>query len=133
MSYFKSRTAQPIRRPMVNKVLAIQLLVTIGVGLLVWIVATNIGVSVLLGGLISIVGQSYFNFRALRKFGTPDTTTVIAGTFQAMWGKWLIIIATSIVAVAKLEELNAGVFFASLFGVHTLGALLLPVLVKREA
>lgn len=133
MSYFKTHRAQPIKRPLVYKVTLAQLGITFAVALITTWFAPNLAFSMLLGGLIGLAGQFFFNVRALRHFGSVESALVVTSTFSAMWGKWLIIIATSVIAVMKFEELYAGALFLSLFIVHTMGALLLPVLVKREA
>lgn len=131
--YFKARKATPIKAPAVNIVLWVQLFVTVVFALMSTLYAPNIGASVLLGGLTSTLGQAFYNYRALRNFGDPDITKVISATYSGMWGKWLVIMSGSLIAVMSIKELNAGALYLSLFGVHTLGALLLPVLVKRVA
>jgi len=133
MSYFKARSQRPISKPAANRVLFVQLVMTFFFALIATFFAPNIGASVALGGLISLAGQAFYNFRALRHFGSPDITLVISATYSAMWGKWMIIIAVSLIAAIKIEELNTGVLYASIFFVHTVGAILLPVLVKRVA
>ncbi len=133
MSYFKAHRQTSISRPIASRVLLMQLLVTMVGSLIGFLVAPNIGASVALGGLISISGQAFYSFRALRHFGSGNVGLVISATYSAMWGKWLIIIAGSLLAAIKIDELNAGVLYLSVFFVHTLGALLLPVLVKRVA
>ncbi|MEJ2073912.1 MAG: hypothetical protein P8X79_10690 [Reinekea sp.] len=96
-------------------------------------IAKNIGLSVLLGGSISTVGQIYFNYGALKKFGCINAGLVVVTTYRAMFGKWLVIFSLSLITVTQIKEINAGVLFSTIFVVHTLGALLLPVLVKRMA
>jgi F0F1-type ATP synthase assembly protein I len=131
--YFKARKAQKISRPIVNQVLWVQFFVTLLLALLCTIFAQTIGASVLLGGIISLLGQTFYNYRALRHFGSRDPGAVISSTYSAMWGKWMIVVSGSLIAVMQIKELNAGALFASVFFVHTVGALLLPVLVKRVA
>ena len=133
MSYFKARSQQSIRRPATWQVSLVQLIVTLFLALSGWLFTTNIGASAALGGIISIVALAFYNFQALRHFGSHDTNRVILATFSAMWGKWLILIAACLIAVVKLKELNAGVLYASAFIVHLVGALLLPIYIKRVA
>lgn len=133
MSYFKMRNSQPITRPIVIWVPVVQLVVSVLGCALGMLIAKNIGWAILLGGFISIVGQSYYNIRALKHFGNVNAGLVVAATYRAMWGKWLVIIALSLIAITQFNELNAGVFLGSLFFVYTLGAFLLPILVKRVA
>ena len=133
MSYFKARSQQSIKRPATWQVSLVQLIMTLLFALLGWYFATNIGASAALGGFISIVALGYYNFQALRHFGSHDTSRIILSTFSAMWGKWLILIVACLIAVVKLKELNAGVLYASAFIVHLVGALLLPIYVKRVA
>lgn len=131
MSHFRDRPATVLRRPVVIWVPVFQLLLTVVAGVLCGIVSLNLSAAILIGGFIASGGQAYFSLRALRSFGSVDAGAVIASTYSAMWGKWAIIIAGSLLAVMTIEELNAAVLYGSLFIVHTAGALLLPVLVKR--
>lgn len=133
MSYFRARSPMPIERPVFMRVHMVQLLVTLlGSAGLTW-GAPILGLSMLIGGCIAVLGQFFFNVSALRLFGSPQVSSVIVATYRAMWGKWLIIIAASLSAIVVFKELSAGALFAGVFIVHTLGALLLPVLVKRVA
>jgi len=131
MSYFKTHPAKQLKRPVTYRVLAFQLIITFTAGMLVGFFSPINGLTVLLGGAISICGQAFYNYRALCNYGESFAPNIVASTYSAMWGKWAIIIAASLVAVLKIEELNAGVFYCSLFGVQTIGALALPILVKR--
>ena len=133
MSYFKARQAQPISRPSVIRVSVFQLIVSAVGALTGLMIAKNIGLAVLLGGCISTAGQGYFNYSALKNFGCINAGLVVLTTYHAMFGKWLVIISLSLIAVTQINELNAGVLFGTIFVVHTLGAFLLPVLVKRVA
>ena len=133
MSYFKARSQQRINRPATWPVFLVQFLVTLVFALIGWFFAPNIGVSVMLGGTISIAALVFYRFQALRHFASPDTSRVILATFSAMIGKWVILVSACLIAVVKLEELNAGVLYLSAFVVHIVGALLLPVYVKRVA
>lgn len=118
-------------RPSTHWVLVVQLILTVFIGMIGAWFQPNAGLSLFLGGMISVLGQAYFNFRALRSFGDRSTLNVLAATYRAMWGKWVIIIGLSLVLVLKIEYLNAALVFVSLFGVHTLGAFALPILVRR--
>ena len=133
MSYFKARSQQFIKKPATWPVFLVQLAVTLVFALIGWFVAPNIGVSVMLGGAISIAALVYYRYQALRHFASPDASRVILTTFSAMVGKWAILVIVSLLVVVKFDELNAGVLYLSTFVVHTIGALLLPVYVKRVA
>lgn len=133
MSHFKTARPTAIAPPKATKVLVWQLGLTIILSLFaaLFFSLSNAG-SVLLGGCISLAGQAFYNFRALRNFGSRFADRVVRSAYSAMYGKWAIIITASLICVRTIEELNIGLLYASLFLVHTLGALLLPLLVKRN-
>lgn len=107
--------------------------VTIIVAGLAAVINTQAGMTILSGGMIAICGQAFYNMRALKHYGTPNTGLVLLSASRAMWGKWLIIISATTAIAVTVQEFNAAVLYASVFGLHTLGALLLPVLVKKSS
>ena len=131
MPYFRKRPSQTIKRPVAHQVLGVQAIVMLVLVLIFGFINTLNGLAVLIGGLIAIGGQAFYNRRALKYFGSPDTNLILSSTAIAMWGKWLIIISATTACAVTIKEINAAVLYASVFGLHTLGALLLPVLVKR--
>jgi hypothetical protein len=131
MPYFKRRPKQAIKRPVVHQVLGVQAIVTLVIAVGLGLFNTLDGLAVLVGGLIAISGQAFYNKRALQFFGTPNIGLILSSTSSAMWGKWLIIISATTACAVTIDEFNTVVLYASVFGLHTLGALLLPVLVKR--
>lgn len=133
MSYFKPYSAKLLKRPVAYGVLVVQLLATLTTTLVALMVEVIIGLAVLSGGLISVSAQAFFNYSALRHFGDPNALKVFAATVKAMVGRWSIIIGFSLTAVIIYEELHAGALYGSLFLVHLLGALALPLLVKNPA
>lgn len=133
MALFKAYQAQPLRRPMVHQVLWAQLAGVGALTLLAASLAPITGLSVFLGGIIATLAQSYFNIRALREYGHPDVRRVVAATQKAMWGKWGIVIGFSLAVILSVEQISAGALFTGVFIIHTLGALLLPVFVKKAA
>lgn len=130
MPYFKERPAQMLKKPLVHRVWFVQLIATILAGIVVGLVNPIMGFSVAIGGLICVIGQAFYVFRALTYFGDRDATKVLASTFSALWGKWLIIVMGSLVVVMQFDQISASALYVGLFGIHTFGALLLPVLVK---
>jgi len=132
MPYFKARSATKLAPPATALIAAMQMALVLPIALVVALWAPQLGVAVLLGGSISVVGQCYFNFRALRYFGSSEIAQVVAATKTAMMGKWAIIIGFSLACVLRWPDLNAGFLYLSLFISHTLGALLLPVLVENK-
>ena len=132
MPYFKARTAAKLARPATASIAVVQLMAVLPIGLILALWAPQLSVAVVLSGSISIVGQCYYNFRALRYFGSPHIGQVVAATKTAMVGKWAIIIGFSLACVIRWPDLNAGILYLSLFISHTLGALLLPLLVANK-
>lgn len=132
MPYFKARTAAKLLPPATAPIAVVQLIAVLSIGLIVALWSAQLSVAVLLGGSISIVGQCYYNFRALRYFGSAHIGQVVAATKTAMVGKWAIIIGFSLASVIRWPDLNAGLLYLSLFMSHTLGALLLPLLVANR-
>ena len=133
MSYFKARRQERLRRPATWQVLLLQSVLTVSIALLGWLYSRQLGMSLGLGGFISVGAQAFYNYQALRHFGNPDTGKIIVATYSAMWGKWIIMIAACLGSAIKLNELNAGALYTSAFFVHIVGAFLLPVYVKRVA
>lgn len=133
MTYFKSREAESIHKPSIKTVLFWQLLVALAGGLIAWVFSGLAALSFVCGGLISIAGQAFYGARALRFYGTPEALKSVSAAVAAMWGKWLIIIVATSLLLTQAEELKAGAYFVGLFIIHTTGALLLPVLVKKAA
>ncbi|MFQ3229467.1 hypothetical protein [Reinekea sp.] len=131
MPYFKDRPIQQIKRPVAHQVLGVQAVVMLVFVLIVGLFSILNGFAVLVGGLIAISGQAFYNRSALKYFGSPDTNLVLSSTAIAMWGKWLIVISATTAVAVTVKEFNAAVLYASVFGLLTLGSLLLPVLVKR--
>ncbi len=86
-----------------------------------------------MGGFISICGQAFYDYRALLNFGDLDVPKVIRTTYRAMWGKWLIYISLSLLIIFQFKQINAGALYMSLSTIHIIGALALPVFVKRSA
>ena len=131
MTYFKSRETESIHKPSIKTVLFWQVLASIAGGLIVWWFSGMAALSFVCGGLISILGQGFYGVRALRFFGTPEALKSVSAAVAAMAGKWLIIIVATLLLLTYIEEFRAGAYFAGLFIIHTTGALLLPLLVKR--
>jgi len=131
VSNFKPYSVKILKRPVASDVLMVQLSATLATTLVAVMLELIIGFAVLLGGLISVSAQAFFNYSALRHFGDPDTLVVFADTVKAMLGRWSIIIGFSLTVVIIYEELNAGALYASILLVHLLGALALPLLVKE--
>jgi F0F1-type ATP synthase assembly protein I len=132
MPYFKPRSPAKLVPPATALIAAVQMTFVIPIGLILALWAPQLSVAVVLGGSISVVGQCYFNFRALRYFGSSHIGQVVAATKAAMVGKWAIIIGFSLACVIRWPNLNAGALYTSLFISHTLGALLLPLLVENK-
>lgn len=131
MPYFKKTFAAKLKRPVTIKVILVQLTLALIFSIVFAFIDGYAGLSVLVGGLIAVAGQVFYNMRALRFFGSPNIGLILSSTSSAMRGKWLIIISATTASVVTIEELNTVVLYASVFGLHTLGALLLPILVKR--
>lgn len=133
MTYFKDREAELIHKPSIKSVLYWQLFVLVAVSLVAWLFSGAAALSFGCGGLVGFAGQGFYGARALRFYGTPDALKSVSAAVAAMWGKWLIIIVATSVLLTYVEELKAGAFFVGLFVIHTTGAFLLPVLVKKAA
>ncbi len=131
MQYFKKRTAAKLNKPSTYSVTLAQLALTMVLSSIAAIADGEFGLSILAGSLIAIIGQAYYNSRALKYFGTIDSSFVVSTTYSAMWGKWLIVVSASLACVLVRPDFNAGALYLGLFIVHTFGAFLLPVLVRR--
>ncbi|MFT4674294.1 MAG: F0F1-type ATP synthase assembly protein I [Reinekea sp.] len=132
MPYFKPRVAAKLAPPATARIAVVQMIFVMLSGLVLALWAPLLSVAVVLGGSISVVGQCYYNYRALRYFGSSHIGQVVAATKTAMVGKWAIIIGFSLACVIRWPDLNPGLLYSSLFISHTLGALLLPLLVANK-
>lgn len=133
MTYFNNKPANIVKRPYRFKITGVQAFLSVIFALVAGLFNIKTGWSVLLGGLIATLGQAYFNIRAVKHYGSLDTTKTIIDTFSAMWGKWALIIALSILSVVVFaDKIKAGALYTSMFGIYMLGVFLLPVLVKRS-
>lgn len=133
MAYLNNQNARQIKKPAVRLVFYWQLVVMIVIALFFGLLSLSAGFAALLGGAVSVAAQGYYNYRALKYFGTPEAFRSVSAAVSGMWGKWVIVIAATLSILTLYEELKAGAYFVGLFGVHTLGAFLLPVLVKKAA
>lgn len=132
MPYFKERVPKRLNRPSVIRVSAIQAVVMLAVTGLIWVMNQSTGIAFGCGSIISLIGQMYFNFLALKRYGDSEVSGLIVDTYRAMWSKWLIIVSASLAVILAWQEIQALALYSGVFVSHTLGALLLPVLVKNS-
>jgi len=77
---------------MAVKALALQLLTTVTVSGLLYLVSPEKGLSLLLGGAICIVGQAYFAYRVFRFAGARMADKVLGSFYAGEVGKFVLVV-----------------------------------------
>lgn len=80
--------------------------------------------------MISVLAQSYFNWRCLYNYGSPITGLFVVGTAQGLFGKWIIIAFGLVALWALFPGLSAIALLLTVCVLNTLAAALAPILVK---
>lgn len=128
--YFVTTKPRQVPRPSVWRVVLAQILggmlLTAGAG--IWFLETL--PSVLAGTIISVLAQSYFNWRCLYNYGSRITGLFVVGTAQGLFGKWIIIAFGLVALWALFPGLNAIAMLLTVCVLNTLAAALAPILVK---
>lgn len=127
---FKPARPRRIPRPAVWRVLWVHLwgglvmLVISGV----WFreAAASIGVATVL----SVLSQSYYNWRSLRNYGAGHSALFVVGAAQGLFGKWIILASGLVGCWLAFPTLHAIALLLTVCVLNTLAALLTPVLVK---
>lgn len=118
-----------LKRPPIRRLLLAQCLVLCGVaGLAALTTGSAALLSALLGGLVALVPNAYFAWRAFRYQGARHTRDIVKSFYRAETGKFGLTVALFIVVFVTVPPSNPAFFFgayvATLF-VHWLGPWLL--------
>ncbi|TBU98661.1 F0F1 ATP synthase subunit I [Stutzerimonas kirkiae] len=124
----KIRNRTPLHRLPVFRVIRMQMLVTLVAAILAGLVFDlTAGYSVLLGGLIALLANVYFAYKAFRYFGARSTRAIIQSFWSGEMGKQILaaaLFALVFVGVRPLEPLALFAGYLLVLGVGA-GALLL--------
>lgn len=98
-----------LKTPPVYKVIIVQLAVTVFIAVISLLISgTVLGYSVLLGGLISALPNSYFALHAYRYQGARNAQNVVRGFVRGELGKIImtvVLFALSFTLITSLNEL----------------------------
>lgn len=86
-----------------------------------------IGVSVLAGGLVFLLPQTWFTWRALRHRGAAAASQVVRGFFRAEAGKFLLTAAGFAIAFAALGAGQAGYLLGTYVVLYAVNSVLLAL------
>ncbi len=113
----------PFHRTPAFPVLVLQLLVTLAVALVLWILQGLIaGYSGLLGGLVALIPNSYFAFRVYRYSGARSARAIVGEFYSGEAGK-LILTAVLFIAVwLAVKPLVVAAVFGGYIAVLVTGA-----------
>ncbi len=113
----------PFHRTPAFPVLVLQLLVTLAVALVLWILQGLIaGYSGLLGGLVALIPNSYFAFRVYRYSGARSARAIVTEFYSGEAGK-LILTAVLFIAVwLAVKPLVVAAVFGGYIAVLATGA-----------
>ena len=99
-------TMNTIPRPAVMKVIRLQgltLAVVAGVALLL---DTEIGVSILLGGLIQLIPQAWFTWQAFKYAGANQAAAIVRSMYRGETGKLILTACGFVTVFIIVEDLN---------------------------
>lgn len=87
--------------------------------------------SLLLGGMISIIPNAYFAYRAFRESGARVMEKVVRDFYLAELGKLVLAGAGFALVFSKVETLEAAFLFIGFMGIHVSGMVALFRLLLR--
>lgn len=95
-----------IAKPAVWRIVKIQLVLLAVISLPLLIVDAKLAQSVVVGGLIQVVPQAWFNQQAFRYSGARQTGLILRSMYWGQAGKLLLTVALFSLAFGFLEELD---------------------------
>jgi ATP synthase protein I len=117
------RNKTPLHRLPVVRVLAVQALVALGAGVACGLFFGMVaGYSGLLGGLIALLANLYFAFKAFRYFGARSTTAIVQSLWAGEMGKQILAAALFALVFVGVKPLQPGALFVGYLMVLGAGA-----------
>lgn len=119
----KTPNKAPFHRTPAFPVLMLQLVVTLGVALVLWLFQGLVaGYSGLLGGLVALIPNSYFAFRVFRYSGARSARAIVGEFYSGEAGKLILTAVLFITVWLAVEPLNVATVFGSYLAVLATGA-----------
>ena len=107
---FRNKT--PLHRMAVFPLLLLQLAVTVLAGMLGWLWKGPVaGYSALLGGMIALLPNLYFTYKAFRYFGARSIKATVQSIWSGEMGKLFLTAALFALVFAGVERLNVAALF----------------------
>jgi len=114
-----------LARPALGKVLAIDVLLLVLAVFVAWCLEPTKAWSILLGGLIFLLPQAWFGWRAFRARGAVAARDVAQGFYRAEAGKFLLVAAGFALAFTVAGPVDALWLIVSFALMHVLNSVLL--------
>lgn len=107
------RNKTPLHRLPVFPLLLIQLAVALLAALAGWLwQGPEAGYSTLLGGMIALVPNLYFTYKAFRYFGARSVNAIVQSFWSGEMGKLILTAALFALVFAGVERLHVAALFA---------------------
>ena len=96
-----------IPRPAVMKVVRLQSLTLAVVAGIALLLDTEIGVSILLGGLIQLIPQAWFTWQAFKYAGANHASAIVRSMYRGEAGKLVLTACGFTVVYSVMDNVNA--------------------------
>jgi ATP synthase protein I len=100
-------TMNTIPRPAVMKVVRLQSLTLAVVAGIALLLDTEIGVSILLGGLIQLIPQAWFTWQAFKYAGANHASAIVRSMYRGEAGKLVLTACGFTVVYSVMDNVNA--------------------------
>jgi ATP synthase protein I len=100
-------TMNTIPRPAVMKVVRLQSLTLAVVAGIALLLDTEIGVSILLGGLIQLIPQAWFTWQAFKYAGANHASAIVRSMFRGEAGKLVLTACGFTIVYSVMDNVNA--------------------------
>lgn len=107
-----------IPRPPAYRVIVVQGILTILVALAAWLHSDVAAKSALLGGLICLLPNAYFTWRAFRFHGARSMTQIVNSFYQGAFWKFLLTALCFTLVFQQVESLNVLALFVAFMTVQ---------------
>lgn len=108
----KIRNKTPLYRHAVFRVLLLQLAVAVTTAVVMWTWKDPVdGYSALLGGMIALLPNLYFAYKAFRYFGARSVKAIVQSFWSGAMGKLILTAALFALVFAGVERLSVAALF----------------------
>ncbi|MCH8174314.1 MAG: ATP synthase subunit I [Proteobacteria bacterium] len=120
-----SRSVSNLKAPPVYKVILAQLAITGFISVISLLFSgTTIALSVLLGGLISALPNSYFALHAFKYSGARNADKIVKGFIRGELGKIVITVVLFALSFALISSLNELALILGFIATHFVGVMM---------